>query len=42
MRLQFALATTLAGNDPDDASVALACLYAGELRLGSVHIDPAP
>lgn len=37
-----ALATTLAGNDPDDASVALACLYAGELRLGSVRIDPAP
>ena len=35
-----ALAITLAGNDPDDAAVPLACLLGGELRLGSVRIDP--
>lgn len=35
-----ALAITLAGNDPDDAEVPLACLAGGELRLGSVRIEP--
>jgi len=34
------LAVTLAGNDPDQAALPLACLADGELRLGLVHIDP--
>jgi hypothetical protein len=34
------LAVTLAGNDPEQAALPLACLADGELRLGSLHIDP--
>ncbi|HEY0133359.1 MAG TPA: hypothetical protein VGB85_04745, partial [Nannocystis sp.] len=36
----LALAVTLAGNDPEQAALPLACLADGELRLGAVHIDP--
>jgi len=36
----LALAVTLAGNDPEDAAVPLACLQGGELRLGHVTIVP--
>lgn len=35
-----ALAVTLTGNDPDEASLPLACLAHGELRLGRVTIAP--
>ena len=39
----LALAVTLAGNDPEDAALPLACLADGELRLGVVRIElPTP
>lgn len=36
-----ALAVTLTGNDPDDPSLALACLSHGALRLGRLIATPA-